>query len=68
MAALLSVIITGRDASRLGATAKETGARPVTCDGADPRQVMRLADEVGTGLDVLVNMAGGNGRISSTAG
>ena len=55
-----TVIVTGRDASRLDAAAKETGARPVVCDAADPRQVARLADEIGNRLDVLVNMAGGN--------
>jgi len=55
-----TVIITGRDASRLAATAKETGARPVTCDATDPRQVARLAGDMGDVLDVLVNMAGGN--------
>jgi 3-oxoacyl-[acyl-carrier protein] reductase len=55
-----TVIITGRDASRLAATARELGARSVVCDAADPRQVARLADEAGPELDVLVNMAGAN--------
>jgi 3-oxoacyl-[acyl-carrier protein] reductase len=55
-----SVIITGRDAGRLASTASEIGAKPVTCDASDPDQVARLADEVGSRLDVLVNAAGGN--------
>jgi 3-oxoacyl-[acyl-carrier protein] reductase len=63
-----AVIITGRDASRLTATAKETGARPVACDATDPQQVARLAEEIGDGLDVLVNMAGGNTDFTAPAG
>ena len=55
-----TVIITGRDAGRLAATATEIGARPVACDVTDPDQVTRMAGEVGASLDVLVNMAGGN--------
>ncbi len=55
-----TVIITGRNAGRLADTAAELGARPVRCDATDPRDVARLADEVGADLDVLVNMAGGN--------
>jgi 3-oxoacyl-[acyl-carrier protein] reductase len=55
-----TVIITGRDPGRLTDTAVEIGARAVACDATDPGQVRRLADEVGAGLDVLVNMAGGN--------
>jgi 3-oxoacyl-[acyl-carrier protein] reductase len=54
------VIITGRNASRLAVAAEELDARPVTCDASDPGQVARLAAEVSGGLDVLVNMAGGN--------
>jgi 3-oxoacyl-[acyl-carrier protein] reductase len=55
-----TVIITGRDAGRLAATATEIGARPIACDATDPVQVARMAGEVGASLDVLVNMAGGN--------
>jgi 3-oxoacyl-[acyl-carrier protein] reductase len=55
-----SVIITGRDPRRLADVASEIGAKPVSCDAADPAQVARLADEVGGRLDVLVNAAGGN--------
>jgi 3-oxoacyl-[acyl-carrier protein] reductase len=54
------VVVTGRDHERLAATAAEIGARPVVCDAADPEQVSRLASDLGAGLDVLVNMAGGN--------
>jgi len=55
-----TVFITGRDSGRLAGAAAEIGARPVTCDATDPRQVARMAAEVGDDLDVLVNMAGGN--------
>jgi 3-oxoacyl-[acyl-carrier protein] reductase len=55
-----TVVITGRDTDRLAGTATEIGARPIACDAADPRQVARMADELGTELDVVVNMAGGN--------
>lgn len=55
-----TVIITGRDAGRLADTAREIGARAVACDATDPGQVRRMAAEAGAGLDVLVNMAGGN--------
>ena len=54
------MIITGRNAARLVTTAGEIGARPITCDATDPRQVSRTAGEAGSDLDVLVNMAGGN--------
>ena len=55
-----SVIITGRDPGRLASAASEIGAKPITCDAADPAQLTRLAEEVGDHLDVLVNAAGGN--------
>jgi 3-oxoacyl-[acyl-carrier protein] reductase len=55
-----TVVITGRNASRLSSTAAEIGALPITCDATDPEQVARMADEFGPDLDVLVNMAGGN--------
>lgn len=55
-----TVIITGRDGERLAATAAEIGARPIACDATDPRQVARMAAELGDELDVLANMAGGN--------
>lgn len=55
-----TVVITGRNASRLASTAAEIGAQPLTCDATDLDQVARMADELGPNLDVLVNMAGGN--------
>lgn len=55
-----TVIITGRNAGRLAATATEIGARAIACDATDPGQVARMADELGPELDVVVNMAGGN--------
>lgn len=55
-----SVFITGRDSERLAAAAAETGARAITCDATDPRQVAAMAAEVGDDLHMLVNMAGGN--------
>lgn len=55
-----TVVITGRDADRLARTAAELDVRPISCDATDPRQVARMADEVGPDLDVVVNMAGGN--------
>ncbi|MEV0705261.1 SDR family oxidoreductase [Saccharopolyspora sp. NPDC050389] len=55
-----TVIITGRNAERLVATAAEIDVRSMACDATDPRQVADLAAELGEHLDVLVNMAGGN--------
>jgi 3-oxoacyl-[acyl-carrier protein] reductase len=58
------VIITGRNADRLGRAAAELGAHGVVCDAADPGQVAALRgaleDRIGPTLDVLVNNAGGN--------
>jgi 3-oxoacyl-[acyl-carrier protein] reductase len=55
-----TVIITGRNTGRLADTAAEIDARPITCDATDPKQVARMASELGPHVDVLVNMAGGN--------
>jgi 3-oxoacyl-[acyl-carrier protein] reductase len=55
-----TVIITGRNTGPLARTAAEIGARAITCDATDPRQVTRMAGELGPALDVVVNMAGGN--------
>jgi 3-oxoacyl-[acyl-carrier protein] reductase len=55
-----TVIITGRNVDRLVSTATGIGARSIVCDATDPGQVTRMADELGTELDVVVNMAGGN--------
>jgi 3-oxoacyl-[acyl-carrier protein] reductase len=54
------VVVTGRDADRLAATAAEIDAEPLTCDASDPLQVSALAAHLGDALDVLVNAAGGN--------
>jgi NAD(P)-dependent dehydrogenase (short-subunit alcohol dehydrogenase family) len=67
-AAGAAVIITGRNAARLAETAAELGAKAVTCDATDPRQVAAMVAEVGGELDVLVNMAGGNTDFTRTAG
>jgi 3-oxoacyl-[acyl-carrier protein] reductase len=63
-----AVIITGRNTERLTATAVEIDARPITCDATDPRQVARMADELGADLDVVVNMAGGNTDFDRSGG
>ncbi len=55
-----TVFITGRNAGRVADAAAEIGAKPVPADATDPPQVAWLAGELGDGLDVLVNMAGGN--------
>ena len=66
-AAGAAVIVTGRDAARLAETAAELGAKAVSGDATDPRQVAAMAAEVGGELDVLVNMAGGNTDFTRTA-
>jgi len=63
-----TVVITGRNATRLASTAAEIGARPVTCDATDPGQVAQLAAGLGPDLDVLVNMAGGNTDFTRSPG
>jgi 3-oxoacyl-[acyl-carrier protein] reductase len=63
-----TVIVTGRDAGRLTRTAAELDVRSIPCDGTDPAQVARLADELGPDLDVVVNMAGGNTDFDSAEG
>jgi len=55
-----TVFITGRSAGRVADAAAEIGAKPVPADATDPRQVARMAVDLGDDLDVLVNMAGGN--------
>jgi 3-oxoacyl-[acyl-carrier protein] reductase len=66
-AAGAAVIVTGRNAARLAEAAAELGAKAVSCDATDPRQVAALAAEVRGELDVLVNMAGGNTDFTRTA-
>jgi NAD(P)-dependent dehydrogenase (short-subunit alcohol dehydrogenase family) len=63
-----TVIITGRNTGQLASTEAEIGVRPVACDGTDPQQVTRMADELGTDLDVVVNMAGGNTDFTKSSG
>jgi 3-oxoacyl-[acyl-carrier protein] reductase len=63
-----TVVITGRNAGRLGSTAAEIGARPIACDATDPEQVAHMAGELGPDLDVLVNTAGGNTDLTRPGG
>jgi NADP-dependent 3-hydroxy acid dehydrogenase YdfG len=53
------VVCAARRAERISALAEEIGGRAIPCDVTDEAQVARLADEVGTTLQVLVNNAGG---------
>jgi 3-oxoacyl-[acyl-carrier protein] reductase len=62
------VIIVGRDANQLASTAAEIDERQIICDATDPRQVARMADELGADLDVVVNMAGGNTDFDQSGG
>jgi NAD(P)-dependent dehydrogenase (short-subunit alcohol dehydrogenase family) len=62
-----AVFITGRNAGRVADTATEIGAKPIQGDATDPREVARIAGELGDDLDVLVNMAGGNTDFTATA-
>jgi len=62
-----AVFITGRNAVRVADTAAAIGAKPIPADATDPRQVARMADELGDELDVLVNMAGGNTDFTAAA-
>lgn len=59
-----TVVITGRDASRLRRAAAELGAHGILCDATDPAQVAALCgsldERIGPALDVVVNNAGGN--------
>jgi 3-oxoacyl-[acyl-carrier protein] reductase len=54
------VVITGRDAARLGRAAEATGARGVCCDVGQPEGVTALMGRLDEPVDVLVAMAGGN--------
>jgi 3-oxoacyl-[acyl-carrier protein] reductase len=54
------VVVTGRRAELVEATAKELGVTGVPCDATDPHAVEALAARFDT-LDVLVNAAGGLG-------
>jgi 3-oxoacyl-[acyl-carrier protein] reductase len=61
------VVITGRRPEVLEKAAAELGARAVVCDGTDPAQVRRLAEQLGE-VHVLVNNAGGNTDFDGPAG
>jgi short-subunit dehydrogenase len=62
-----SLILTGRRADVLEPLADEVGGRAIACDLAEPAEVERLLEEVGSGVDVLVANAGlpGSGHIST---
>lgn len=64
-----TVVITGRDASRLRRAAAELGAHGILCDATDPAQVAALIgsldERIGPTLDVVVNNAGGNTNFDS---
>ncbi len=51
------VVIDGRDAQQLVATARQIGAEPIVGDVADPVHRVALAAAVGNRLDLLVNNA-----------
>ncbi|WP_405163272.1 SDR family oxidoreductase [Nocardia sp. NBC_01499] len=55
-----SVVITGRRAEPLHATAEEIGATARVCDATDPAQIEALVAQLPSEIDVLVNNAGGN--------
>ena len=61
------VWITGRDAAKLEAAARETGATPFAADVASPADWDRLLAAVGDDLDILVNNAGAGGPIKPVA-
>lgn len=54
------VTVTGRDIETLTTTATEIGAHGVACDATSPTDIAALAQAMGSEVDVLVNMAGGN--------
>ena len=66
-AAGAKVWITGRDAARLEAAARETGATPFVADVSSPADWDRLFAAVGDDLAVLVNNAGAGGPIKPVA-
>lgn len=66
-AAGAKVWITGRDAAKLEAAARETGATPFVADVSSPADWDRLLAAVGDDLAVLVNNAGAGGPIKPVA-
>lgn len=67
VAAGAKVWITGRDAAKLVAAARETGATPFAADVSVPADWDRLLAAVGDDLDILVNNAGAGGPIKPVA-
>lgn len=55
-----AVVITGRRAEPLRATAAELGVTDHVCDATDPAQIEALLTALPARIDVLVNNAGGN--------
>ncbi|MGQ4615915.1 SDR family oxidoreductase [Nocardia sp. R7R-8] len=55
-----NVVITGRSEERVERAVRELGVRGIVCDAGVPSDVERFAEAVGSEVDVLVNMAGGN--------
>lgn len=55
-----AVVITGRRAEALRATATELGVTDLVCDATDPAQIEALRTALPERIDVLVNNAGGN--------
>lgn len=62
-----NVWITGRDAAKLEAAAREAGATPFVADASVPADWDRLFAAVGDDLDILVNNAGAGGPIRPVA-
>lgn len=66
VAAGAKVWITGRDGTKLARTAREIGATPIVADVTSGADWDRVFGEVGE-VDMLVNNAGGGGRIAPLA-
>ncbi|MEU8895685.1 SDR family oxidoreductase [Nocardia sp. NPDC048505] len=60
------VVITGRS-GRVHETAAELGVTGIECDAGDPAGVESFAARLAGGVDVLVNMAGGNSDLTAPA-
>jgi NAD(P)-dependent dehydrogenase (short-subunit alcohol dehydrogenase family) len=64
----MAVTITGRRRDVLEKTAGDLGVQWVAFDAAEPDQVQAALDALPASVDVLVNNAGGNARVSSAPG